>query len=216
MIPIISFIGWQNSGKTTLIQKIITHLKAQDFRVGVIKATHHENIAFDRPGSDTDTYSKAGADSVTLMAPDQMITMTGRPDMKLTDIVNRYFYDFDIVIGEGFKDERHIAKIEVNRNNSEFLRDQVNGVVALVTDQHVSGENIFTADQDIELADFIIKTFLHGREQTQTVLYVNGKKVPLKGFVQDALAETVGGFVRTLKKTANVSDIDLKIRFKEE
>lgn len=213
MIPIVTFIGWQNSGKTTLIQKILSRLRKKGLRVAVIKSTHHQDIEFDHPSSDTDTYRKADANSVTLLAPDQMITMTARPDLKLVDIVNRSFYDFDIIVGEGFKNERHIAKIEVKRGDGEFLRDQVNGVVAVVTDQEISGENIFSPQQDQELAEFIINEFCREPDQPQTLLYVNGKKVPMKGFVQDALAGTVGGFIRTLKQTEDVRDVDLKIKF---
>ena len=213
MIPIITFIGWQNSGKTSLIRKIIARLKEKGLRVAAIKSTHHENIEFDRPSSDTATYRTAGADSVTLIAPDQMVTMTGRPDRKLVDIVNRSFYDVDVIIAEGFKDERHIAKIEVNREGADLLRDTVNGVVAVVTDREITGDNIFSPDQDQELAEFIANEFCRKPDQPQALLYVNGKKVPMKGFVQDALAGTLGGFIRSLKQTEGIRDVDVKITF---
>jgi len=214
MIPIISFIGWHNTGKTTVVREVVSHLKKNGLRVGVIKSTHHHDIDFDRPGSDTDTYRSAGADAISLLAPDQLIIMTGNPDLKLVDLVARYFYDVDIVIGEGFKNERHIRKIEVARGNTDLLRDQVNGVVAVMTDQPLSGEDIFRLDQHAEVAEFIIHHFLAEEEQAEALLYVNGKKIPMKGFVQDALAGTVAGFVRTLKQAENLHNIDLKIRLK--
>lgn len=214
MIPIVSFIGWQNSGKTTIARQVVANLREKGLRVAVIKSTHHTSINFDREDSDTRAYNKAGADSVTLLAPDQMATISHTPEMKLTDIVHRYYHDVDIVIGEGFKNERHIAKIEVTRDDSELLKDQVNGVIGFVTNRPLSEDNVFRPDQITEIADFIVQQFLENTDQpeTEAVLFVNGKKVPMKGFVQDALAGTVYGFVKSLKKTENTQSIELRIK----
>jgi len=214
MVPIVSFIGWHNSGKTTLVKEVVSHLKQRGLRVAVIKSTKHTDIEFDHEGTDTDLYRKAGADSVTLMAPDQMIMMSDKPDSNLIGIVHRFFLNYDIVIGEGFKHERHISKIEVIRDDSELLKDQVNGVIAVVTDQSISGDYIFKSDESKEVTDFIVKKFIEKKKanEEQALLLVNGKKIPLKSFVQDALAGTVHGFVKTLKQTGNIQEIDLKIR----
>jgi len=214
MVPIVSFIGRHDSGKTTFVREVVTHLKEKGLRVAVIKSTKHTDIEFDREGSDTDLYKKAGADSVTLIAPDQMIIMSDKPDSNLIGIVHRFFLNYDIVIGEGFKHERHIAKIEVIRDDSDPLKDQVNGVIAVVTDQSISRDYIFRPDESKEVTDFIVKKFIEKKKanEEQVLLLVNGKKIPLKSFVQDALASTVHGFVESLKQTGNMQEIDLKIR----
>jgi molybdopterin-guanine dinucleotide biosynthesis protein B len=214
MIPIVSFIGWQNSGKTTIAQQVVGHLKERGYRVWVIKSTHHTSLHFDREGSDSRTYCKACADTVSLLAPDQMVTIGQRPEMKLTHIVDRFVHDADIVIGEGFKNERHIAKIEVTTGDSELLKDQVNGVVALVTDRDVEFAKVFLPSQSGDITDFIENEYLLDpeRPETETVLFVNGSKVPMKGFVQDALAGTIHGFVSSLKKTDDPDDIEVRIK----
>jgi molybdopterin-guanine dinucleotide biosynthesis protein B len=214
MIPIVSFIGWQDSGKTTVAQKVVAILKEKGLRVAVIKSTHHTSINFDKEDSDTRAYSEASADAVTLMAPDQMVTISHRPEMKLTDIVHRFFHDVDIVIGEGFKNERHIAKIEVTRSDNELLKDQVNGVVAVVTDRSLPEVAVFRPDQPEKIAEFIIDQYIEDpkRPDTEAVLFVNGKKVPMKGFVQEALAGTVLGFIKSLKKTENTQSIELRVK----
>ncbi|MHB8790855.1 MAG: molybdopterin-guanine dinucleotide biosynthesis protein B [Desulfobulbaceae bacterium] len=216
MIPIVSFIGWQNSGKTTIVREVINRLRTKGLRVGAVKSTHHQDIPFDQPGTDTSVYREAGAQTIALLAPDQMIVLGGNPGMKLVDIAIRFFADCDIVIGEGFKDERHIVKIEVAPAAGELLRDEVNGVIAVITDQTVAGENIFRRDQVAELTEFIATRFLAGDQPTETVLYVNNKKVPLKGFVQDALAGTVCGFLQSLKQTEAMQDIEVRIRLRKK
>jgi len=216
MVPIVSFIGWHDSGKTTFAREVVTHLKEKGLRVAVIKSTKHTDIEFDRKGSDTDKYKKAGADAVTLLAPDQMVMMSASPDLNLIALVHRFFYDFDIVIGEGFKHERKIAKIEVATGDADLLKDQVNGVIAIVTERTISGDYIFRPNESKEVAEFIIKRFIEDkrRREEQALLLVNGKKVPLKDFVQDALAGTVHGFVKTLKQTGEIEEIDLKIKIR--
>lgn len=214
MIPIVSFIGWQDSGKTTIARQVVAILQEKGFRVAVIKSTHHTSINFDKEDSDTNAYSKAGACMVALLAPDQMVTFGPPPEMKLTDIVHRFFHDVDIVIAEGFKDERHISKIEVSRSDGELLKDRVNGVVAVVTDRSLPEIPVFRPDQAKEIAEFIVREFITNAERpdTEAVLFVNGKKIPMKGFVQDALAGTVHGFVKSLKKTENTESIELRIK----
>ncbi|MCL7489788.1 MAG: molybdopterin-guanine dinucleotide biosynthesis protein B [Desulfobulbaceae bacterium] len=218
MIPIVSFIGRQDSGKTTIARQVVAILKEKGFRVGVIKSTHHTSINFDREGSDTHAYSKAGADIVALHAPDQMVTISHPPEMKLTDIVHRFFHDIDIIIGEGFKNERHISKIEVSREDGELLKDQVNGVVAVVTERNLPGETLFRPDQAVDIAQFIIERYIQDKDQpdVKAVLFVNGKKIPMKGFVQEALAGSVQGFISSLKKTENPQTIELRISLKSK
>ncbi|GAB4343425.1 MAG: molybdopterin-guanine dinucleotide biosynthesis protein B [Desulfobulbaceae bacterium] len=215
MIPIVSFIGWQDSGKTTVAHQVVAILKEKGYRVAVIKSTHHTSINFDAEGTDTDTYRNACADSVTLFAPDQMVTISHPPEMKLADIVHRFFHDVDIVICEGFKNERHIKKIEVNRGSAELLRDQVNNVIALVSGENIPGEQpVFHPDNPGEIAAFIEQQYLAeaDRPRLEAALYVNGKKVPMKDFVQEAIAGTVLGFLGSLKKTESPRSVELFIR----
>lgn len=214
MPPIVSFIGWHNSGKTTLAGQVVTHLKQRGYSVAVIKSSKETNIPFDKPGTDTSVYRDAGADCVSLVAPDQMVLMTPAQDLDLITLAHRYFADMDIVIAEGFKHAGRVPKIEVTRGESELLRNKVKGVIATATDRTISGDYIFRLDESAELADFIEKRFLGADQQAPdpAVLLVNGKKVVLKRFVQENLAGTVAGFIKTLKITDPVEEIELRIR----
>ncbi|MBW1750928.1 MAG: molybdopterin-guanine dinucleotide biosynthesis protein B [Deltaproteobacteria bacterium] len=219
MPPIITFIGWHDCGKTTLASQVVRTLKERGYSVAVIKSTKETGLVLDQEGTDTYSYRQAGADAVTLIAPDQMVMTTTNPTRVLTTLAHRYFSDVDLIVGEGFKDERQVAKIEVSRGDTELLRDQVTGVIAIATDRNISGNFIFGLDESSEIADFIEKRLLNknGRKKDQTVLLVNGKKVVMKDFVQKALAETVKGFVKTLRVNGGkIRDIELRIRIKKE
>ncbi len=215
MPPIITFIGWHNCGKTTLAGQVVQHLKERGYTIAVIKSTKETGLVLDREGTDTFSYRQAGADAVTLIAPDQMVMTTNTPQKRLTTLAHRFFADVDLVVGEGFKEERQVAKIEVSRGDSELLRDRVTGVIAIATDRRISGDYIFRLNESREIADFIEKRFLASNVQVreQAVLLVNGNRIVMKEFVQEALAGTVKGFVESLKvNQEEIREIELRIK----
>ena len=103
MIPVVSFIGRSNSGKTTLLEKVARELKIRGYRVAIVKHTHHD-FEIDRPGKDTWRLAQAGGDIVVLSSPDK-ITLVEYPDAELTlDEVSALFKTkVDIVLTEGYK-----------------------------------------------------------------------------------------------------------------
>ena len=219
MPPIVTFIGWHDSGKTTLASQVVHHLKQLGYQVAVIKSTKETGIVFDTPGTDTYTHRKAGADSVMLVAPDQMIIMTDNRSESLTSLAHRYFPEVDIVIGEGFKKARRVAKIEVSRNtDTEDLRSKVTGVIAVASDKAISGDHIFRLNEAAEIASFIEKRFLQNAAKgaDHTTLLINGNRIPMKPFVQDTLAGTISGFVDSLKLVnKDAKTIDIRITLPE-
>ncbi len=216
MPPIITFIGWHDCGKTTLASQVVRHLKDKGYTVAVIKSTKESGLVLDNEGTDTYTYHQAGADAVTLIAPDQMVLTTNNPDKQLTTLAHRFFADVDLVVGEGFKEERQVAKIEVTRGNTELLRDKTTGVIAIATNREISGDYIFRLDESREIAEFIEKKMLNtDNRQEEALLLINGRKVVMKDFVQQALIGTVTGFVNSLKTPHDTpSTIELRIKTK--
>ncbi len=218
MPPIVTFIGWHDSGKTTLASQVVSHLKQLGYQVAVIKSTKETGIAFDTPGTDTHTHRSAGADSVMLVAPDQMVIMTDNRGESLTSLAHRHFPEVDIVIGEGFKEARQVSKIEVFRNTDKLLRSTVSGVIAVASDEPISGDHIFRLNEAAEIASFIEKRFLQDASKgaDHTTLLINGNRIPMKGFVQDVLAGTIGGFVESLKLgSRDTKTIDIRITLPE-
>lgn len=216
MSAVITFIGYHDSGKTTLVGQVVTHLKKLGYRVAVIKSSNERNVSFDTEGTDTFEHLQAGADSVLFVGPDKMVLQTGPSDHSLITLAHRYFPESDIVIGEGFKHARKVPKIEVQRNKEQNLRGEVHGVIALATDFDVAGDYIFRLSESEEIALFIEKRFLQdkNRRPEKAALLVDGRKIPLKDFVQDCLAGTVNGFVDALKLTDDASEIELRIKLK--
>ncbi len=215
MSSIVTFIGWHDSGKTTLAAMVVAELKKLGYLVAVIKSSNDSGIRFDTPGTDTYKHRQAGADSVLLVAPDQMVLQTGNSGLSIRALAYRYFPDVDIVIGEGFKTAKKTAKIEVCRDIDQHLREEVQGVIAVATNlETVVGDNVFRLDEAREIAVFIEKRFLLQRDgwTEVTSLFVNGSEISIKANIQEALAGTVHGFVKTLKLNEDIKEIELRIK----
>ncbi len=90
-----------NSGKTTLIEKIVPLLKARGLRVAVIK---HASKGFDldTPGKDSWRFRQAGAVDVVLIGPRSMAIQRSLDRDPDPEEIGRTL-DADIVILEGFK-----------------------------------------------------------------------------------------------------------------
>ena len=153
---VLCFIGWHNSGKTTLVSRVVGLLKARGLRVAVIKSTKERGLVPEPAQTDTAIHRRAGADAVALVAPDQFLLRTAPPAQDLPALAGRYFADMDIVLAEGFKQAAGVDKIEVRRDaGAPVLRGQVAGVVATVTDLAGVDGVVFGRDDIAALVDWI-------------------------------------------------------------
>lgn len=138
MVPIISFVGYSDSGKTTFLVKVITELKKRGYRVGIIKHDGHD-FEIDHVGTDTWRHSEAGAD-VVCIASRQKIAVVERLVKPLTfDEITPLINNVDLILTEGFKGEQK-PQIEVNRPSAEPLGKKKN-TIALVAD-HLTYDGI--------------------------------------------------------------------------
>jgi molybdopterin-guanine dinucleotide biosynthesis protein B len=135
MVPIVIVTGRSNSGKTTLIVKMITELKRRGYKVGTIK--HHEgDFEMDKPGKDTWKHAQAGADAVAMSSSDKLALIKKvKTDTKI-DSIAELMNDVDIIICEGYKHEKR-PKIEVLRieKYKEPLSSSKDDVIAIVSDR---------------------------------------------------------------------------------
>lgn len=66
--PAISFIGRKNSGKTTLLEKLIANLSDKGLRIATIKHHGHPDFDIDISGRDSYRHRAAGAQSTTILS----------------------------------------------------------------------------------------------------------------------------------------------------
>lgn len=165
MAAIVSFVSAaSNSGKTTLIEKVVKILKTRGLRVAVVK---HASAGFDldKPGKDSWRFQQAGADSVVLVGPGAMALIKKIEGEPSPEEIERAAGDADIIIYEGFK-KNAINKIEVFRSNVSGTQPLCLGdrsYRALVSDGQFSVTiPRFELDDSEGVADFLVKDIVVG------------------------------------------------------
>jgi molybdopterin-guanine dinucleotide biosynthesis protein B len=111
----IGIIGFSNSGKTTLIERLIPMFRERGLAVSAIKNAHH-GFDMDRQGKDSFRYREAGAGQVLIATGMRwaLLTETTERPAHLEELLAQ-LAPCDLVIVEGFKSEGHIPRIEVRR-----------------------------------------------------------------------------------------------------
>ena len=64
-MKVYGIIGWKNSGKTSLMERLVANITARGFSVSTVKHVHHD-VDLDQPGKDTHRHRVAGASEVVL------------------------------------------------------------------------------------------------------------------------------------------------------
>jgi len=158
-VPVLSIVGSSNSGKTTLMEKLVAHLTAQGLRIATIKHSHHQP-ELDTPGKDSWRHKQAGAASSFLIGPQQMMMVADIEDELNPDLLaNRYCQGFDLVLVEGYNTLPG-AKIEVLRAaRSNTLRCDPDDLIAVVTDVNTLDLAVphFDLDDDQAVVAFILQ-----------------------------------------------------------
>jgi molybdopterin-guanine dinucleotide biosynthesis protein B len=160
MPQIICIVGRSQSGKTTLIEKLIPILKGRGYKIGTIKHSHHI-FDFDKTGKDSWRHKDAGAETVIIASPGK-IAMIKNDDQGTLDSLQQFFKDLDLVITEGYKKENK-PKIEVARaaRHPDVLLKADRNLVAVVSDMDLKLKVPVFGLEDIDkLADFIEETYL--------------------------------------------------------
>jgi molybdopterin-guanine dinucleotide biosynthesis protein MobB len=134
---VIGVVGWKNSGKTTLVERLVAHFVAAELVVSTVKHTHH-SADLDRPGKDTYRHRAAGAREVVLASSARFAILhelRDAPEPKLDALIAR-MAPADLVIVEGFKRFPH-RKIEVHRGERAalLLAREDRSIIAVASDQ---------------------------------------------------------------------------------
>lgn len=162
MVPIISIVGASNSGKTTLLEKIITALTVRGYRVAAVKHDIH-GFDVDHEGKDSWRLKRAGADAVIISSPKKVaIIQDVIRDQTLEELSNRFKLEVDIILSEGYKKGPY-PKIEVFREGycAEHLCKPEDNLIAIVSDIPLKvGVPCINIDDPDTLVDFIEKRFL--------------------------------------------------------
>jgi molybdopterin-guanine dinucleotide biosynthesis protein B len=158
MPEIVSVVGSPDSGKTTLIEKLVPILMEKGLRVVVIKHHAHGDFDFDEEGKDSWKLYQAGAD-VVVASPFKITLIRKSKDIYDLDyVVERYLKDYDLVLTEGFN--RHgKPRIVVLRPGDDISRFKIGKILAIVCERDVESYPTYRlTDEDVfRIAELIFQ-----------------------------------------------------------
>ena len=158
---VIGVAGFKNSGKTTLVEKLVAALTQRGYHVSTVKHAHH-SFDIDHEGRDSFRHRRAGATEVAVVSQSRWAIiheLRNEVEPSLNDILAK-LAPCDLVIVEGYKRDGH-DKIEV-RNlalDHPVLAGDDPTIVAIAATGPVAGSPVPVFDRDdvTALTAFVIK-----------------------------------------------------------
>jgi len=161
-IPIICIVSAvSNTGKTTLMEKLIYEIVRRGYKVGAVKSDCH-GFEMDVPGKDSWRFAQAGARATAIVGMEQYALVQKTRQKKNLDEVVGLMEDIDIALVEGFKLTGK-SKIEVvRRDKGTHIVSPIDELIAVVTDVKDIAFPVptFGLDDYGRIADFIVNTFI--------------------------------------------------------
>lgn len=153
--PIVSFVAYSGTGKTTFLEKLIPKLKAYGLKIAIVKHDGHQ-FDIDHEGKDSDRFTKAGADVTGLISSEKAVLMENRktdPETFLNKIEG-----VDLILTEGFK-HGPWPKIMLHRKATGKPMPLPPGeCLAVISDADIADcENVFSLDDVEKTAAFLFR-----------------------------------------------------------
>jgi len=185
--------GNSDSGKTTLIVKLVEQLVKEGYLVATIKQTK-KAISMDTKRKDTWRHHGAGAELVVFSSICETDFLLNK-SMSTSEIIQRItdFGCYDIILVEG-ADDPCIPKIQIGAGKKR--------------------ENtIASYEENFNEIFKIIKRELKMKPSLQRLcIAVNGRNIPLTEFPEQILTNTIVGMLGSLKDVQNIKEFTIQLK----
>ncbi|MDU8928440.1 molybdopterin-guanine dinucleotide biosynthesis protein B [Alisedimentitalea sp. MJ-SS2] len=157
-MKVFGVVGWKNSGKTGLMERLVREFTARGLRVATLKHAHHA-FDVDQKGRDSHRHRMAGAAQVMLASSKRwalMSEMGDDPEPSMGELLGK-LDPCDLVLVEGYKRESH-PKIEAHRaeTGQDLIAPGDASVRAVASDAAPELDRpVFDLDDTCAIADFI-------------------------------------------------------------
>ncbi|MFX1486201.1 MAG: molybdopterin-guanine dinucleotide biosynthesis protein B [Promethearchaeota archaeon] len=155
IIPILAVIGRRNTGKTSVLEYIVSGLNGLGYRIMTAKHISEKRFSVDSEGTDTWRHREAGGNPVFCVSENEiaMIARRSSEGFSLGEILRFTESDSDLLILEGFSrwilKDNDVAKIICvkNRDEYEFFSKNVEGRILGIYSIDPMGSQIQTIEE---------------------------------------------------------------------
>jgi len=236
----IGVVGYHNTGKTTLICKLIERLTERGYSVSTIKNIPKDGFSMDVEGTDTWRHGESGAGLVVASTSGETSFIV-KNVMPFEDILRTMdnMTSPDVILVEGHKTEDIpkivLGDIEIDRGGRRYDPDvdDFEEILDYVTEA-IEIARIYVklpkmdcgkcgCDDCMKMAEAIVrgeKAISDCVVQEGLVsVTVGGEAIPMGPFVQDMVSKTIAGMVSSLKgvdREGTDADITIEIKHAEK
>lgn len=152
-------VGWKNTGKTGLMERLVTEFTARGLTVSTLKHAHH-SFDIDHAGKDSHRHRMAGATEVLLASRNRWALMHELREEEEPDLETLLtkLSPVDLVLIEGYKRDKH-PKVEAHRSEVGTpliaLKDATVKAIASDSGATADGRPTFDLNDTVAIADFI-------------------------------------------------------------
>lgn len=130
---ILQVVGYQNSGKTTVMEQLIAHATTEGFRVGTIKHHGHGGIPMIESSKDSVRHEQAGASVTAVEGAGTLRMSIHQSNWQLADILAIYSsIEMDLILIEGYKKEHYPKVVLLRQAQDQALLQQVTNIVCVL------------------------------------------------------------------------------------
>ncbi|MGY4796168.1 molybdopterin-guanine dinucleotide biosynthesis protein B [Lysinibacillus fusiformis] len=130
---ILQIVGYQNSGKTTLMEQLIKQATMEGLRVGTIKHHGHGGVPMIETSKDSSRHELAGAVVTAVEGAGTLRMSIHQDSWQLADILTIYeSLPLDIILIEGYKNEHYPKVVLLRTAQDQVLLQQVANILCVV------------------------------------------------------------------------------------
>ncbi|GAA0379563.1 molybdopterin-guanine dinucleotide biosynthesis protein B [Paenibacillus motobuensis] len=145
--PVIQIVGYKDSGKTTLIGRLLPLFSGMNLRVAMIKHDAH-GFEIDHSGTDTYAYRQHGAVAIAITSP-YRTALIEEQETPLKELIER-FGGYDLILVEGYKQEAYPKIVMLRSGEDRILLQELNQVKACVVRETETVENGKAANEILQ------------------------------------------------------------------
>ncbi len=229
---IIGIYGYQDAGKTRLVERLVSALVDKGYRVSSIKHTPH-NKTIDCEGKDTWRHWKAGSDPVVFSSGSET-SIIKHSKTSADDIASLVIREYtpDVLVIEGFK-EGSFPKVAIGkvkpRRGTVLTNPTLSKLVSYI-EKEVAVERIMVELPGLDcgkcgldcrrLAEEIAKGMRKQRDCVEMSdldigIFVDGRRIAAGKFVSSIVHETVRGMLGSLKGYEPGKEVEIRLKPKK-
>ncbi|MEW6439483.1 MAG: molybdopterin-guanine dinucleotide biosynthesis protein B [bacterium] len=215
--PVVCIVGRSNSGKTTLIERLIPVLVRKGYRLATVKHDVH-GFEIDREGKDSWRHRQAGASTVILSSPARIaVVREVGQELDLEQIRSAWAREVDLLLTEGYK-RSPFPKVEVTLacDSEDLLCTREDLLAAVVSNRPPFVDVPFFREGEVDrLAAWLEETYIRPQTRPALELLCRGRPFPLDPAARSLLEETLRTLLSGLPGWDPTETTEIRVRARE-